>query len=171
MTRPVVPYAADETTTLRAFLDLYRDVLLRKAEGLSAEQLARTLPPSTLHLAGLLKHMAYVEGYWLGEVLLDAEPVPPFADVDWDADNDWEFTTAAGESPEVLTGYLRDAIARSDATLDRAGDLGARAARVLPRRGEAPTLRWILVHLIEEYARHCGHADLIRESIDGATGF
>jgi uncharacterized damage-inducible protein DinB len=159
-----------ELTDLRSFVDAQRATLLRQVAGLDAAQLAQPLPPSTMTLGGMLKHLAYVEDFWLGVVLLDQPPTPPFEAVDWRTDRDWDWRTAADDSPEELLRMHADAVGRSDAVLAAVTDPEARAARGHRRTGEAPTVRWILLHLVEEYARHLGHADLIRESIDGATG-
>ena len=92
--------------------------------------------------------------------------------MDWDADPDWEWHSAAEDSPEELRAIWEDAVARSRAVVTEAlasGGLDQLARRTWPD-GSAPSLRWILLHMIEEYARHNGHADLIRESVDGETG-
>lgn len=165
------PNDADEVTTLRGFLDLFRDTLRRQCSGIGADGLDQTLPPSTMTLGGMLKHLAFVEQWWFSIVLHGHEPSGIWADVDWEADEDWDWHSAAHDSPDQLRAWLDEAIATSDRLVDealaRGEGLDLRAAR--ERRGSAPTLRWILVHMVEEYARHCGHADLIRESIDGAT--
>lgn len=159
---------APERDLLEGFLDGYRTVLLRKADGLASAQLATPLGPSEMTLGGLLKHMAYVEDNWFTQVLL-GDPAPePWASVDWDADHDWEWHTAVDDAPEALVRLYETAVRRSRAAAATFDDLDAVAARA-SRDGTA-SLRWIYVHMIEEYARHCGHADLIRESIDGATG-
>ncbi|MCY7399388.1 MAG: DinB family protein [Nocardioides sp.] len=91
--------------------------------------------------------------------------------VDWDGDPDWEFRTAADDSPEVLLGLFDEAVEASDRILDEIGDdLDREAEKKSHREGMPFDLRWILVHMIEEYARHNGHADLIRETVDGTTG-
>ncbi|QBR93597.1 DinB family protein [Nocardioides euryhalodurans] len=167
--RTYPPAAADEATTLLAFLDFQRATLLRQTEGLDGADLQRTLGPSPLTLGGLLKHLAFVEGFWFRYVFAGEEQVEPWASVDWKADRDWDFHSAADDSPEELRALFDAEVLAADAVLHQAlvdGDLGALAARV--RHGKKPSLRWIVVHMVEEYARHCGHADLIRESIDGA---
>lgn len=163
------PYAADERTTLLAFLDSHRDTLRRKTAGLDAAQLAATLPPSDLTLGGMLKHLAYVEDWWFGVNLLGEDPRAPFDDVDWEADGDWDWHSAAEQTPAELLALLDEFVARSDEAIAATDSLDALAARRHPSTGEGLSLRWILVHLIEEYARHNGHADLIRKSIDGST--
>jgi hypothetical protein len=100
-----------------------------------------------------------------------SDPLPPFDAVDWDADEDWDWHSAADDTPDELLALHRRAWDSADRTLEEllAGD-GLDAVAVRPRHnGDRVTLRWVLVHMIEEYARHAGHADLIRESIDGAT--
>ena len=163
------PSNGSEAVQLRGWLDYHRDTLKLKASGLSQEQLAQAHPPSMLTLGGLIKHLALVEDYWFSVVLLDNEDAAPWQGVDWDDDPDWEFRTAADDSPEVLIGLLDDAIAASNRIIDGAGG----NFDLLAKRGRKDTfvdLRWIVLHMIEEYARHNGHADLIREAIDGSTG-
>ena len=166
------PNDADEVTTLRGFLDHFRDTLRRQCAGIGADGLARTLPPSTMTLGGMLKHLTFVEQWWFSIVLHGHDAAGIWADVDWEADEDWDWHSAADDSPDQLRSWLDEAIEASDRLVDealaRGEGLDLRAAR--ERSGSAPTLRWILVHMVEEYARHCGHADLIRESIDGRTG-
>ncbi len=164
------PAAADEATNLLVFLDHFRNTLRRQTHGLDADQLAARLPPSTLTLGALLKHLAFVERYWATYVFAGEAMIEPWASADWDADPDWEMTTAADDSPEELRRLFDREVAAADALYRRAIEevgLGALAAR--QRHGEPPSLRWILAHLVAEYARHCGHADLIRESVDGTV--
>ena len=171
--RRTLPIAADEVDSLLAFLDWHRDTLRRKTEGMTQEQQATRLEPSTLTLGGLLKHMALVEDNWFSVVLLGNEDAEPWRGRDWDADPDWEFRTAADDSPEELRRLLDEAIAASDANIRQvldSGGLDALSVRESHRQEGRFSLRWILLHMIEEYARHNGHADLIRESIDGSTG-
>ena len=168
------PLRVDEATTLRTFLDYHRDTLRMKTEGLTQEQLAQTLPPSTMSLGGLVKHLSLVEDNWFSVVLLGNDDDEPWQGVDWEADRDWEWHTAADDSPEELRRIFDETVADCDRIVDEAlaGPTGLDALSVVSsRRGHGQfSLRWILVHLIEEYARHNGHADLIRESIDGQTG-
>lgn len=165
------PTHGPELLQLRAWLDFHRRTLMQKAAGLSQQQLAQRLAPSTLTLGGLLKHMALVEDNWFSVVLLGNDDAEPWRGIDWDDDPDWEFRTAADDSPEVLFGLLDDAINASDRVLDEIGDDLDRFAKVESRHTGTPfDLRWIMIHTVEEYARHNGHADLIRESIDGTTG-
>ena len=174
-TRVDPPLRVDEATTLRAYLDYHRDTLRWKTAGLSAEQLRTPHPPSTLTLGGLLKHLALVESDWFAAVLDGGTVMAPFDTADWDADRDWEFTTAADDSPEDLRALFEAAVADADRRIDAAlasdDGLESLSRRESSRHGEgAFSLRWILVHMIEEYARHNGHADLLREAVDGVTG-
>jgi uncharacterized damage-inducible protein DinB len=169
-TRP--PLAADEAATLIGFLEHHRDTLRWKTEGLDAKQLNRTVGPSTMTLGGLLKHMALVEDWWFSAVLVGARDAPPFRDVDWDADPDWEWHSARDDSPEDLRELFDGFVAQSQRNLAEVladGGLDRLAVR-RSRNGEDLSVRWILVHMIEEYARHNGHADLLRERIDGRVG-
>jgi uncharacterized damage-inducible protein DinB len=174
MTERVNPeYDSDEPTMLRGFLDWHRNTLRLKCEGLDQAQLAQTLEPSTMTLGGLLKHMALVEDHWFSAVLLGNEQADAWKAVDWDADPDWEWHTAADDSPEELRRLFDEAVAASDRILDeaiRADGLGKTSAQASRRTGELFTLRWIFMHMIEEYARHNGHADLLRENVDGTVG-
>ncbi|MBT0993728.1 DUF664 domain-containing protein [Cellulomonas sp. DKR-3] len=167
------PLTGDEVATLLGFLDFLRSTVLRKADGLDADQLDTALPPSTMTLGGLLHHLALVEDDWCSVVLHGNPPAEPWASVDWAADRDWEWTAARTTPPEELRRRYVDAIARSDALVEqvlRERGLDAVAARRQRHTDQEISLRWILVHLIEEYGRHAGHADLIRERIDGSTG-
>lgn len=151
------------------FLDYYRELLIDKASGLTDEQLHTRLEPSSLTLGGLLNHMALVEYDWfVGDIL--GQPLPePWASAPWDEDRDWEFSSAHEVPTDELFVRYRRAIERSNEIVAGIDDLGQLAVRS-PGEGETWSIRWILVHMIEETARHCGHADLIRESLDGATG-
>ena len=152
---------------LQSYLDYFRSVLLRKCAGLGADELAVTVAASPLTLGGLLRHMAWVEDFWFGQVLHDREPAAEWADADWTSQPDWEMDTAGDFSPAELGRQFDAAVARSRAAVDGV-DLETVAAR--PNGDKATNLRWIVVHMIEEYARHCGHADLIREAVDGSVG-
>ncbi|HET6663845.1 MAG TPA: DinB family protein [Acidimicrobiales bacterium] len=159
----------DELTLLSQFLDYHRATLVWKVSGLGRQQLGTRLEPSALTLAGLVKHMALVEDSWFGQVLLGRDEGEPWASVDWDDDPDWEFRTAVDDDPDALLALYTDACERSRAAVAEVGDLDRLAAK-RSRSGEQFNLRWIMLHMIEETARHNGHADLLRESIDGATG-
>ena len=170
--RPEPPVAADETGTLLGFLDFQRATLAWKSGGLDAAGLGVTVGVSTMTLGGMLKHLAYVEDHWFSRMLHGQEAAPPWDTVDWKADGDWDWHSAAQDTPEQLYKIWEDAVARSRELTGKAlaaGDLGQPSKRTWAD-GRAPSLRWILTHMIEEYSRHNGHADLIRESIDGLTG-
>ena len=160
--------ALTERDTLVNFLGYFRSVLIRKAVGLDSARLNTTVGATSITLGGLVKHMAFVEDHWFHSILAGNDYPEPWASADWDASPDWEFDTASDDSPAELLAQFRTSVARSDAALTTAHDVDMIAAR--QSRGEPTNLRWIMVHMIEEYARHCGHADLIRESIDGTTG-
>ena len=170
--RPEPPAAGDETATLLGFLDYQRATLAWKCSGLDAAGMRATVAASSITLGGLLKHLAYVEADWFSQSLHGRDREPPWDTVDWKADPDWEWHSAAQDTPEQLLALWRDAVVRSRSRVTEAmadGGLGRLARRTWPD-GSAPSLRWILCHMIEEYARHNGHADLIRESVDGLVG-
>jgi uncharacterized damage-inducible protein DinB len=160
------PTVADERAMLEGWLDYHRDTLLFKCQGLSAEQLKRrSVEPSSLSLLGLVRHMADVERGWFrrrvgGEADLprlyydDANPDGEFDDVDA-ADPEADFATFRAEVASACA-------AAAGHTLDE--------TFVHERTGNEISVRWVYLHMIEEYARHNGHADLLRERIDGVTG-
>ena len=168
--RTFPPYIADERTMLLAYLESHRDTLRLKTGDLGSDGLTATLAPSTMTLGGLLKHLALVEDWWFGVNLVGTTDMPPFDTVDWDADPDWEWHSAADDSPEELRELYEKAVALSDANLAGIDDLDQVIHRRHPETGEGLSARWVILHMIEEYARHNGHADLIRESVDGRTG-
>jgi uncharacterized damage-inducible protein DinB len=170
--RPQPPSAGDEAATLLGFLEFQRATIAWKCGGLDAAGLRATHPPSTMTLGGLLKHLAYVEDDWFSVALHGRDKAPPWNTVDWRADQDWDWHSAADDTPEQLFALWQDAVARSRALTAGAladGGLDRLGVRTSPE-GRSPSLRWILVHMVEEYSRHAGHADLIRESIDGLVG-
>jgi hypothetical protein len=163
------PTSGPEPVQLTGFLDFLRETVLLKTEGLTGEQLARRLPPSSLTLGGLLNHLALVEDWWFRVRFAGLEHVEPWDGVDWDADPDWEFRTAAEPAPDRLRDRYREACARSREVVRAAGSLDRLSVRT-GREGQRWDLRWVLIHMIEETARHAGHADLLREAIDGQVG-
>ncbi|MGZ8482006.1 MAG: DinB family protein [Candidatus Limnocylindria bacterium] len=171
--RPEPPIAGDETATLLGSLERQRATLAWKCGGLDAAGLRATTAASSITLGGLLKHLANVEDDYFSVRLLGRDPGPPWDAVDWDADPDWDWRSAAEDTPEQLMTLWQDAVARSRAAVTEAlagGGLDQLARGVTDSRGESPSLRRILIDLIEEYARHVGHADLVRESVDGLVG-
>jgi uncharacterized damage-inducible protein DinB len=176
--RPEPPYAGGEVATLLGFLDYQRATLEWKCRGLSDEQLRVALRPSSMTLGGLLKHLACVEDSWFTDVVA-GEPLPePWASVDFQADPEWTWHSAASDSGGYLRALWAEGVNRSRAVVQAQLGRGEEAAlsetHVIPEdawEGQVSvSLRWVLVHMVEEYARHLGHADLIRESIDGQTG-
>jgi uncharacterized damage-inducible protein DinB len=172
--RPEPPYDSAEAATLLGFLDYQRTTLERKCRGLSDQQLRLTLPPSPITLGGLLKHLACVEDSWFTETV-GGQPLPePWASVDFEADPQWDWRTAAADTGDALRALWAERVGRSRGIVQAQLSEGEEAAlsRTHPAWGrpDPVSLRWVLTHMIEEYARHNGHADLIRESIDGQTG-
>ncbi|HEX6230521.1 MAG TPA: DinB family protein [Actinomycetota bacterium] len=160
---PEPPTAGAEKEMLTAFLDHERGVLRRKVSGLSEQDLRRRSTVSSITLLGLLKHEAYVERWWFRRLFAGEDVDFPWTDEDPDAD----FRPEPEERPERILALYDAEVARAREIVDGAAldDVTA----VHPRRGPV-TMRWILLHMIEEVSRHLGHADVIREAIDGATG-
>lgn len=170
MTRLDPDLQADERTSLIEFLDYHRATFLTRLDGLNHEQINRRHPPSALTLAGLAKHLAFVEDSWFHEDFLGVPLPEPWASAPFDDDPDWELNSAVDDSPSALVALYNAACDRSRAIVRHADSLDALSARVSEREGKAFSLRWILLHLIEETARHNGHADFLREAIDGLVG-
>jgi hypothetical protein len=166
MTDPRIdpPLEADELTTLTTFLDFNRETLAVKCDGLTADQLRDcAVPPSSLSLLGLVRHMAEVERNWFRPVLSDEQMQTIYAPgMDWDA----AFSDAATADVEEAFSTWRAECDHSRALVAAAPALETRGRR----GGEWFSLRYVLTHMIEEYARHNGHADLLRERLDGVTG-
>jgi hypothetical protein len=156
-----------ERDTVLTYLRNYRAIFEMKLEGLDAEQLARrSVPPSTLSLLGLLRHLAQVEQHWNRRVLQGRADVTRLY---WSEDDrDLDFNGAVPDEAVAAEGWesWRREVADADAWLAAEEDWG----RLVPVHGEDTEVRDIAVHLVEEYARHVGHADLLRECIDGRTG-
>ncbi|NNC79173.1 MAG: DinB family protein [Acidimicrobiales bacterium] len=166
---PLATQPSSEMQALTEFLDIMRWEFQYKCGGLSQEQMAVTLPPSDLNLGGLVKHMTLVEDAWFSYRLAGNERREPWKSADWDADPDWEIHSAKDDTPEELFANWDETCDRSRA-ITAESDLERITVHSHPGRDELWNVRWILVHMIEEYARHLGHADLIRESIDGQKG-
>ncbi|CAL9611480.1 DinB family protein [Streptomyces pilosus] len=157
---------ADERSMLEGWLDYHRATLARKCEGLTDGQLrTASVPPSELSLMGLVRHMAEVERGWFRRVLAGEDAGPLYYS---EADRDGEFHLGEGDTwDEAHATWQAEIDAARRAAAGFALDDPSRAG---DRVSDAYSLRWIYTHMIEEYARHNGHADLIRERIDGATG-
>lgn len=159
------PLAGSELEMLNSFLDYHRDTLLWKASGLDEEALKRkAIATSGLSLLGLVKHLAYVERTWFQHRFKGEDIFDPWTPEDPDSD----FRIEPDETAESIIQFYREAVEKSRRIVETANlnDLA-----VKPRRnGDRVTLRWILFHMIEETARHNGHADMLREAIDGVTG-
>lgn len=162
--------AGNEKTMMLEFLDYHRATIVQKVTGLTSAELNRTaVPTSALTPGGLLKHLAHVEDSWLTHRFA-GRPLPePWASAPFDDDEDWDLHSATDDSPEELLALYATACDRSREVVGRASFDDASAA--FDRGGtERFTLRWIVLHLIEETARHNGHVDLLREATDGGTG-
>jgi uncharacterized damage-inducible protein DinB len=143
-----------------------------KTGGLDRDGLAATTAASSMTLGGLVKHMALVEADWLVVKLAGQPYGPPWDDVNFDADPDWEWRTGAQDPPDEVYALWRSAVQRSrDVVAAVLGEGGLDAAAQFTRRdGRAATVREMLLDMIEEYARHTGHADMLREAVDGLVG-
>lgn len=157
-----VPFTAGEKESLQVSLDRHRDVVLWKLDGLDDEQLRRAVVPSGTNLLGLVKHLAAVEYAWFCETFgRDTEPLP-FDDDDPDAD----LRVEPGETTEDVVAFYGRARAAADkvigeVALDETGTAWF---------GDTVSMRWVLLHMVEETARHAGHMDIVRELLDGTTG-
>ena len=167
------PLRGTESEKLIAFLDYHRETFRAKVDGVDAAGLALSIEPSTMTLGGMMKHLTLVEESWFSRVLLGREFDPPWDTIDWYSDPDWEWRTGAVDSAADLFPAYDAAVARarSDIAVVLAeGGLDALSKRESRHGSGHFSLRWIVLHMIEEYARHNGHADLIRESVDGEVG-
>jgi len=166
---PELNRSANERTTLSEMLDLHRTVLMRKTHGLNQVQLNTAVAPSELTIAGVLLHMALVEDSWFDHRFLGNGEVEPWKAIPWGQDHDWEFHNAHRWDGAGLLSQFHESVGRSRFAV-RSADSFDQLAVLSRDDGTRWNLRWIMVHMIQEYARHCGHLDLIRESIDGMTG-
>jgi hypothetical protein len=163
---------AGEVEMLLFALERSRGQFAWKCGGLDAAGLNKPHPPSTMTLGSLVKHMASIEELFTMRDLTGKSPGPPWDAVDWDADPDWAWHSAADDSPEELYALWRNAVERSRAVWAAVLANGGldQPSRFTTESGEAPNLRRVLVDLHDEYARHVGHADLFREAVDGLAG-
>jgi hypothetical protein len=165
VTRPVPPLTGDERPMLAVWLDYQRATLLWKCEGTEGAALAhRSVPPSSLSLLGLVRHMAIVEWWWFDHIFTASASAQPITTAD-DVDVGFDDLDAARAMENID-------LFRHQCDVSRGIAAAAESLDVLSASKEKPTvsLRWIMIHMIEEYARHNGHADLLREQIDGAVG-
>lgn len=157
------PHVGSERELLTAFLDYHRQTVLWKIEGLNDTDLRRSMTPTGLSLLGLIKHLAYVERAWFQDKFAGEDVSFPWTDDDPDAD----FRIEPGETTEqILTLYKTEVERSREITAAASFDDIACGPRLRSKR----SLRWIIIHMIEETARHNGHVDLMREAIDGQTG-
>jgi Protein of unknown function (DUF664) len=160
----VAPYSGNERDVVSWLLDYHRYVLLRKVDGITDQQARTTIASSDLTLLGLVRHLAGAEQYWFGKLFLGLTETWHWDDPD---DRDRDFHPLEHDT-------LAEAVAVLRSEIDRARQIAAAtsfdASAMGQRDGRPVNLRWVMVHLLEEYARHCGHADLLREAIDGTTG-
>jgi Protein of unknown function (DUF664) len=166
------PLAGNELEHLVGALERLRTTFRWKADGLDSTGLQTRVGASTLTLGGLLKHLAVVEDIYFTDKLTGESLGEPWASVEWDGDFDWPFTSAANDTPEQLYAIWDEAVERSRTRLDAAladGGLDQLVHAAAPD-GTRASLRRLVCDMIEEYGRHTGHADLLREAVDGRVG-
>jgi uncharacterized damage-inducible protein DinB len=169
---PRPPDGPTEAETLQSVLERNRRTFAWKTFDLDEAGLRATTAASSMTLGGLVKHMALVEADWLAVKLAGEVYGPPWEGVDFDADPDWEWRTGATDRPQEVYAVWRDAVERSRAlvaALIEARGLDGPASFTWPD-GRTPTVRAMLLDMVEEYARHTGHADILREAVDGRVG-
>lgn len=158
------PYQANEKDTLLGFLQFLRETIIAKCSGLNDNQMRANPTVSSISLLGMVKHLTIVERYWFQGVFLDADVDLPWSDAD--PDGDWR-TSESDTSATALELYTAECKISDKIVHDNNLD---QLAAWATSNDERRSLRWILVHMIEETARHCGHADILRETLDGSTG-
>jgi len=165
------PLAGDELAAIIGSLDRLRGYLLWKCGGLDDAGIRATLGPSTLTLGGLLKHLSAVEATTFAWKLHGRRPFPPFDTADWD-DEDFHLRVEDDDTAASLERLFRESVAQGQALIDEAVAAGGLdfATQVDDGEGHHANLRRLVYDMIEEYGRHVGHADLIRESVDGLVG-
>ena len=164
--------AGTEAAHLTGALDRLRTTFRWKADDLDAAGLRARIGASTLTLGGLLKHLAFVEAFYSKTKLGGQSPGIPWESIDWDAQPGWDFSSAADDSPEELYALYDDAVEAARAAYSAAVAKGGLDTTAAPEwnGGREPSLRRLLFDLVEEYGRHTGHADLLREAVDGLVG-
>ena len=165
------PLAGTEVEALIGSLDRMRGYLLWKCGGLDADGIRATLGSSTVTLGGLLKHLAVVEAITFSFKLHGRAPFAPFESADWD-DEDWHWRVEDDDTPESLEALFRESVTRGQALVDEAIAAGGLdgLTEAADDQGNRANVRRLVLDMIEEYGRHVGHADLIRESVDGLVG-
>ncbi len=156
------PSTANEKATLLAALQSHREVMLWKLEGLSDREIRRAMVPSGTNLLGLVKHLANAEYGWFCETF--GRPTEPLTDISHDPEADMR--AADGETTEEIVAFYRRSWSAADAAILELPLTGIGTSY----SGSTVSLRWVLVHMIEDTVRHAGHADILRELIDGGTG-
>ena len=166
------PLAGTEIEALVGSLNRMRTYLLWKCGGLDAAGIRATLPPSTVTLGGLLKHLSAVEATTFAWKLHGRRPFPPFDDADWEGDPDFHWRVEDDDTPESIEALYRRSVAQGQALVDEAlaADGPGGKAHVADGAGNHANVRRLVLDMIEEYGRHVGHADLVRESVDGLVG-
>jgi uncharacterized damage-inducible protein DinB len=155
--------SGSERELLDQYLDWYRAAIVRKLDGASDETVRASIVSSKTTLLGIVKHLAWVEIWWFQIIFAGRDVEDPGAD-----DPDFDWVIEPGETTEGIIQFYKDACEESRVIVEGAESLDALSART--RRGENHNLRRIMIHMIEETARHAGHADILREIIDGVTG-
>jgi hypothetical protein len=155
----------DESETLGGFLDWYRAVVERKIDGLTLDQAKTVGTPSGISPLGVVKHLGWVERGWFREIFAGED----VESIDSEDDNSAEFAIGAEDTVDSISAFYRTEIDHSRRIVAESDSLDALSAKPT-RFGDHVSLRWILVHMLEETARHAGHLDLMRETIDGQTG-
>ncbi|MEV4534459.1 DinB family protein [Asanoa sp. NPDC049518] len=166
------PAARTEAEALLSVLERNRRTFAWKTSGLDEDGLRATTAASAMTLGGLIKHLALVEADWLAVKLAGQEYGAPWDAVDFDADPDWEWRTASSDVPEDLYRTWRSAVERSRVLVAEVvanRGLDGPSSFTWPN-GRTPTVRDMILDMIEEYARHTGHADVLREAVDGRVG-
>lgn len=164
-----VPLTGDEKTMLSAFLDRYRETMIWKLNGLTTEQAARRIVPSPTSLLGIVKHLAFVERAWFRLRFAGEKVTFPWPEEEDDQDPDWRIDP--GDTIENVSALYQDEVARAREIVARASLDDLAKYYGPPEHPQHPrSLRWIMIHMIEETARHAGHADILRELTDGAIG-
>lgn len=165
------PLSGSELEHLLGMLKRLRATFRWKADGLDSAGLNARIGASSLTIGGLLKHLAGVEATKFTQVAFGEDPGEPWRSVDWEADPDWDFNSAAHDRPEDLYRLYDEAVDRSRVRLgDAVGDAGLDQPIKLGDGEHQATLRRLVCDLIEEYGRHTGHCDLLREAVDGRVG-